>query len=48
MAGRIVFAVYDCKGHVTRDSAIYNPRPDNFKPVVQRVGHAPIADSQKI
>lgn len=35
-AGYIVFAVYDCRGNVTRDSAIYNPRPDIFKPELVR------------
>jgi hypothetical protein len=35
--GYIVFAVYDCKGHITRDSAIYNPRPDIFSPKIDRM-----------
>lgn len=33
---RIVFAVYDCRGNISRDSAIYNPRPDIFPPQIRR------------
>lgn len=35
--GRIVFAVYDCWGNVSRDSALYDPRPDIFKPVISKM-----------
>ncbi len=35
-SGYLVFAVYDCYGNVSRDSAAYNPRPDTFKPQVLR------------
>lgn len=35
--GRIVFAVYDCWGNVSRDSATYDPRPDIFKPVISKM-----------
>lgn len=31
-SGYIVFAVYDCNGNISRDSAIYDPRPDIFPP----------------
>lgn len=36
-AAHIVFAVYDCRGNVSRDSMFYNPRPDIFKPRIERV-----------
>lgn len=36
-AARIVFAVYDCRNNVRRDSALFNPRPDIFAPEVVRI-----------
>jgi len=39
-SGYIVFAVYDCRGNVSRDSAIYNPRPDIFAPELLRIDSA--------
>jgi hypothetical protein len=34
---KVVFAVYDCQGNVSRDSTGYSPRPDIFKPEIVRV-----------
>jgi len=33
-AAHLIFAVYDCKGNVSRDTIDYRPRPDVFKPQV--------------
>lgn len=33
---RIVFSTLDCRGNRSRDSAIYNPRPDLFAPAIVR------------
>ncbi len=35
--GRIVFRTFDCRGNISRDSAIYSPRPDIFAPVILRI-----------
>ncbi len=33
----LVFAVYDCRNNVRRDSVVYNPRPDIFKPTLLKL-----------
>ncbi len=34
---RIVFAIYDCRNNVRRDSALFSPRPDIFAPQIVRI-----------
>ena len=38
--GRVVFWARDCRGNISRDTVIYNPRPDPFRPEILRVDSA--------
>jgi hypothetical protein len=40
-SAKIIFAVYDCQGNVSRDSASYSPRPDVFRPEIIRIDSLP-------
>ncbi len=35
--GRIIFWARDCRGNISRDTVLYNPRPDPFRPEIVRV-----------